>query len=73
MGGLRHYTKQGYEKASRGFVDDEGKMTNPSSVVITGANSGIGKSAAMALASTNATVHMVSKSRTRRGCKRGSV
>jgi dehydrogenase/reductase SDR family protein 12 len=63
VGGLRNYTKQGFEKASAKFGEDA--YQTPASVIITGANSGIGKSAALQLASTNATVHMVCRSQNR--------
>ncbi|XP_076098745.1 dehydrogenase/reductase SDR family member 12-like isoform X2 [Mytilus galloprovincialis] len=58
--GLKEYTKQGYLNASRSFrpndldVDVTGK-----SFMITGANSGIGKCSALAIAKKGGIVHMV--------------
>lgn len=58
--GLKEYTRNGYISASRHFnptdldIHVEGK-----SFMITGANSGIGKSAAVAIAQRGGTVHMV--------------
>lgn len=60
MKGLKEYTKGGYASASKDFkatdldVDVSGK-----SYMITGANSGIGRCTALAIAKKGGTVHMV--------------
>eukprot|EP00123_Amoebidium_parasiticum_P007775 comp18351_c1_seq1/m.19480 comp18351_c1_seq1/g.19480 ORF comp18351_c1_seq1/g.19480 comp18351_c1_seq1/m.19480 type:complete len:324 (-) comp18351_c1_seq1:43-1014(-) len=64
--GLREFTRQGYEKAAKDFnakdldVDLTGK-----SVIVTGANSGIGKITALEVAKRGGTVHLVCRSRDR--------
>ncbi|XP_067670565.1 dehydrogenase/reductase SDR family member 12-like [Haliotis asinina] len=60
MKGLKEYTKSGYASASKAFNagDMEVDVTGRS-FMITGANSGIGKCAAIAIAKKGGTVHMV--------------
>lgn len=60
------YTKSGYESAAKSFnqVDLEVDLSKRS-IMVTGANSGIGKSCAMEVAKRGATVHMVCRSKER--------
>uniref|UniRef100_A0A4W4GCT1 Flj13639 n=2 Tax=Electrophorus TaxID=8004 RepID=A0A4W4GCT1_ELEEL len=62
--GLTEFTKGAYESASKHFVekDVEASMAGRS-FMITGANSGIGKAAAMALAKKGGTIHMVCRNK----------
>lgn len=64
--GMGEYTKQGYEHAAKSFraSDLEVDLTNRS-VMVTGANSGIGKVTALEVAKRGATVHMVCRSKER--------
>lgn len=64
--GFREYTKNGYFAAEKTF-DPKALDVDVSSrtFMITGANSGIGKDAAVHLAKKGATVHMVCRSETR--------
>ncbi|KAL8623954.1 hypothetical protein ACOMHN_047174 [Nucella lapillus] len=62
--GLREYTKSGHEKASRSFQrGDLNVDIGQRSCMITGANSGIGWAAAMAIAKHGGTVHLVCRNR----------
>uniref|UniRef100_UPI0037E9ACDC dehydrogenase/reductase SDR family member 12-like isoform X2 n=1 Tax=Semicossyphus pulcher TaxID=241346 RepID=UPI0037E9ACDC len=62
--GIHQYTRKGYEAAAKDF---EPQHLNVSvvgrSFMITGANSGIGKATAMAIAKKGGTVHMVCRNR----------
>ncbi|XP_072116853.1 dehydrogenase/reductase SDR family member 12 isoform X1 [Mobula birostris] len=64
--GLREYTRSGYEAAARHFdakdldVDVTGRC-----FLITGANSGIGKAAALEIAKRGGTVHLVCRNKER--------
>ncbi|XP_030634649.1 DHRS-12_like_SDR_c-like domain-containing protein [Chanos chanos] len=62
--GITEFTKGAYVSASKNFVE---KDLEPSmagrSFMITGANSGIGKAAAMAIAKKGGTVHMVCRNK----------
>jgi len=72
--GLKHFTKNGYNEASKTFkpadmeVDLSGKV-----IMITGANSGIGKSAAIGLASKGAEIHMVCRNMERANAAKDEV
>ncbi|XP_060073048.1 dehydrogenase/reductase SDR family member 12-like [Ylistrum balloti] len=60
MKGLKEYTKGGYASASKDFkASDLDVDVSGRSYMITGANSGIGKCAAVAIAKKGGTVHMV--------------
>jgi len=63
--GMREYTKGGYEKAKGGFKSLEGCKVDGRSYMITGANSGIGKEVALAIAKHGGTVHIVCRNETR--------
>ncbi|CAK8679352.1 dehydrogenase/reductase SDR family member 12-like [Clavelina lepadiformis] len=61
--GLREFTKSGYQAASKSFVEsDLNKDASGLVFMITGANSGIGKAAAIAIAKKGGEVHMVCRS-----------
>eukprot|EP01137_Pigoraptor_chileana_P007854 Opistho-2@53962 len=58
--GLSHYTKAGYEEASKAFKPDAlATDLTGRSFIVTGANSGIGKETTLELVKRGATVHMV--------------
>jgi dehydrogenase/reductase SDR family protein 12 len=58
--GLRKFTHSGYERASKSFVSEDLNVDMKGKhVMITGGNQGIGFSAALALATRGATVHIV--------------
>ncbi|XP_035277573.1 dehydrogenase/reductase SDR family member 12-like isoform X1 [Anguilla anguilla] len=58
--GIHEYTRNGFEAASAHFVDSDLDVSVAGrSFMITGANGGIGKAAAIAIAKRGGTVHMV--------------
>lgn len=58
--GLKDYTKSGYASASKQFCEKDLDVDcNGKSFMITGANSGIGKSLAISIAKLGGTIHMV--------------
>lgn len=60
MKGLREYTKSGFQSASKNFNNADLEVNvNGRAFMITGANSGIGKCAAIAIAQKGGIVHMV--------------
>lgn len=60
------YTKSGYESAAKAFNPSDLEVDlSKRSIMVTGANSGIGKSCAMEVAKRGATVHMVCRSKER--------
>ena len=60
MKGLREYTKSGYETAAKKFVNTDLEVDcSGLSYMITGANSGIGKQAAIEIAKRGGIIHMV--------------
>ncbi|XP_046393343.1 dehydrogenase/reductase SDR family member 12-like [Ischnura elegans] len=62
--GKREYTRLGYEAAAKNFREDDLKVDCKGKVyVITGANSGIGKSVALEVAKKGGVVHMVCRNR----------
>ena len=63
---MSEYTKSGYEKAAASFnpKDLEVDLSNRA-IMVTGANSGIGKSAAVEVAKRGATVYMVCRNKER--------
>ncbi|CAL8389178.1 dehydrogenase/reductase SDR family member 12 [Gadus morhua] len=64
--GLQEYTKSGYEAAAKHFTPgDLDVKVSGRSFVITGANSGIGKRAALEIANRGGTVHMVCRNKER--------
>lgn len=64
--GLKEFTKGGYEGAAKSFVSaDMDVDCSGKSYMITGANSGIGKVTALAVAKRGGTVHMVCRSKQR--------
>lgn len=64
--GLREYTKSGFQSASKNFNNADLEVNvNGRAFMITGANSGIGKCAAIAIAQKGGTVHMVCRDVTR--------
>ncbi|KAM4608599.1 dehydrogenase/reductase SDR family member 12 [Polymixia lowei] len=64
--GLQEYTKSGYEAAAKYFTPGDLDVDlNGRSFMITGANSGIGKSTALQIANRGGTVHMVCRNKER--------
>ncbi|KAL0966491.1 hypothetical protein UPYG_G00295900 [Umbra pygmaea] len=64
--GIHEYTRRGYEQAAKSFVPKELDVAVVGrSFMITGANSGIGKATAMAIAKRGGTVHMVCRNKER--------
>ncbi|XDV28029.1 hypothetical protein PO909_031441 [Leuciscus waleckii] len=64
--GMREYTRSGFENASKGFVEKDLDVSMVGrSFMITGANSGIGKATAMAIAKKGGTVHIVCRNKER--------
>uniref|UniRef100_A0A667XRP3 Dehydrogenase/reductase SDR family member 12-like n=1 Tax=Myripristis murdjan TaxID=586833 RepID=A0A667XRP3_9TELE len=62
--GIHEYTRSGYEAASQNFnAQDLSVSVVGRSFLITGANSGIGKATAMAIAKKGGTVHMVCRNK----------
>lgn len=65
MKGLREYTFSGYQAAAQSFESLDGISCRGKSYMITGANSGIGKDTALALAKKGAIIHMVCRNKER--------
>lgn len=64
LNGIQQYTRKGYEAASKGFEPQDLDVSVVGrSFMITGANSGIGKATAMAIAKKGGTVHMVCRNK----------
>ncbi|KAM8975818.1 dehydrogenase/reductase SDR family member 12 [Pelodytes ibericus] len=64
--GLREYTKGGYEAAAKHFVAEDLEVdVSGKHYMITGANSGIGKAVAMAIAKKGGTIHLVCRNQER--------
>ncbi|KAM6948320.1 dehydrogenase/reductase SDR family member 12 [Aplochiton taeniatus] len=62
--GIGEYTRNGYEAASKNFVDKDLDVSVVGrSFMITGSNSGIGKASAKAIAKKGGTVHMVCRNK----------
>ncbi|XP_043975530.1 DHRS-12_like_SDR_c-like domain-containing protein isoform X2 [Gambusia affinis] len=62
--GLTEFTKNGHLSASKRFVEKDLEVSVAGrSFMITGANSGIGKAAAMAIAKRGGTIHMVCRNK----------
>ncbi|XP_059486771.1 dehydrogenase/reductase SDR family member 12-like [Neocloeon triangulifer] len=63
--GMREYTKSGYEAAAKNFKEEDLKVDcSGKSYMITGSNSGIGKSMALEVAKRGGTVHLVCRNKT---------
>ncbi|XP_013878731.1 dehydrogenase/reductase SDR family member 12 [Austrofundulus limnaeus] len=66
LNGIHQYTRQGFETASKDFEPkDLDVPVVGRSFMITGANSGIGRATAMAIAKKGGTVHMVCRNKDR--------
>ncbi|KAG8585132.1 hypothetical protein GDO81_004899 [Engystomops pustulosus] len=64
--GMREYTKGGYEAAAKHFTAEDLQVdVTGRSYMITGANSGIGKAAALAIAKKGGTIHLVCRNKER--------
>ncbi|KAG7322205.1 hypothetical protein KOW79_015063 [Hemibagrus wyckioides] len=62
--GCIEFTKAGFESASKHFIEKDVEVSVAGrSFLITGANSGIGKAVAMAIAKKGGTIHMVCKNK----------
>ncbi|XP_054617261.1 dehydrogenase/reductase SDR family member 12-like [Dunckerocampus dactyliophorus] len=64
LNGIHHYTRNGYEAASKHFEPQDMDVSVVGrSFMVTGANSGIGKATAMAIAKKGGRVHMVCRNK----------
>ncbi|XP_028282548.1 dehydrogenase/reductase SDR family member 12 [Parambassis ranga] len=64
LNGIHHYTRKGYEAASKNFEPQDLDVSVVGrSFMVTGANSGIGRATAMAIAKKGGTVHMVCRNK----------
>ncbi|KAE8627189.1 hypothetical protein XENTR_v10006900 [Xenopus tropicalis] len=64
--GMREYTKSGYETAAKQFLSEDLEFdVRGRSYMITGANSGIGKAAALVIAKKGGTIHLVCRNKER--------
>ncbi|XP_071347329.1 dehydrogenase/reductase SDR family member 12 isoform X2 [Trachinotus anak] len=64
LNGIHHYTRKGYETASKDFEPQDLDVSVVGrSFMVTGANSGIGRATAMAIAKKGGTVHMVCRNK----------
>ncbi|GAA6234774.1 dehydrogenase/reductase SDR family member 12-like isoform X1 [Lates japonicus] len=64
LNGIHQYTRKGYEAASKDFEpQDLDVSVVGKSFMVTGANSGIGRATAMAIAKKGGTVHMVCRNK----------
>jgi len=64
--GMSEYTKQGYQTAAKSFREGDLDVDlKDRSIMVTGANSGIGKVCALEVAKRGATVHMVCRNKER--------
>ncbi|XP_060940141.1 dehydrogenase/reductase SDR family member 12-like isoform X1 [Limanda limanda] len=64
LNGVHHYTRKGYEAASKDFQPQQLDVSVVGrSFMVTGANSGIGRETAMAIAKRGGTVHMVCRNK----------
>ncbi|XP_061653252.1 dehydrogenase/reductase SDR family member 12-like isoform X2 [Phyllopteryx taeniolatus] len=64
LNGIHHYTRKGYEAASQAFEPQDLDVSVVGrSFMITGANSGIGRATAMAIAKKGGRVHMVCRNK----------
>ncbi|CAL8367845.1 unnamed protein product [Boreogadus saida] len=72
--GIKEYTRDGYQLASRGFVVEDLVVSAVGrSFMITGANSGIGKETAMAIAKKGGTIHMVCRNKDKAEVARAEI
>uniref|UniRef100_A0A4W4EEX8 Flj13639 n=1 Tax=Electrophorus electricus TaxID=8005 RepID=A0A4W4EEX8_ELEEL len=72
--GMREYTRAGYESASKHFVAKDLDVSVVGlSFMITGANSGIGKETALAIAKKGGTVHLVCRNKERAEAAREEI
>ncbi|KAG9278278.1 dehydrogenase/reductase SDR family member 12 [Astyanax mexicanus] len=72
--GMQEYTRGRYETASKSFVTKDLDVSVVGrSFMITGANSGIGKEAAMAIAKKGGTVHLVCRNKERAEAAREEI
>ncbi|KAL4220347.1 hypothetical protein ACF0H5_020753 [Mactra antiquata] len=64
--GMKEYTRSGYASASKDFISTDLDLPiTGMSYMITGANSGLGKATALALAKKGGTIHMVCRNKER--------
>ncbi|XP_070775122.1 dehydrogenase/reductase SDR family member 12-like [Enoplosus armatus] len=74
LNGIHQYTRKGYEAASKDFEPQDLSVSVVGrSFMITGANSGIGRATAMAIAKKGGTVHMVCRNKDKAEEARGDI
>jgi len=72
--GLQEFTTGGYQKASKKFRSSDLDVNLTGKIImVTGANSGIGKSASVTLASKGAEIHMVCRSEERANAAKADI
>ncbi|KAJ8368399.1 hypothetical protein SKAU_G00084270 [Synaphobranchus kaupii] len=72
--GIHEYTRKGFENAAKRFVEKDLDVSVAGrSFMITGANSGIGKAAAIAIAKRGGVVHMVCRNKDKAEEARGDI
>ncbi|XP_061073414.1 DHRS-12_like_SDR_c-like domain-containing protein [Conger conger] len=72
--GIHEYTRKGYENAAQRFVEKDLDVSVAGrSFMITGANSGIGKATAIAIAKRGGVIHMVCRNKDKAEEARGEI
>ncbi|KAJ3595606.1 hypothetical protein NHX12_004909 [Muraenolepis orangiensis] len=72
--GMKEYTRDGYDAASKSFIVEDLSVSHVGrSFMVTGANSGIGKETAAAIAKKGGTVHMVCRNKDKAEMARADI